>query len=59
MSVSSEWLVTNEFEEIVFSQGLFNLKEIREQTVITIENHEERCRISEPDPGLCARGDDM
>jgi phosphatidylglycerol lysyltransferase len=41
-SVSDEWLKLTEREEIIFSQGMFVEKEIKEQTVITIENHEEK-----------------
>jgi phosphatidylglycerol lysyltransferase len=41
-AVSDEWLKLTEREEIVFSQGTFNEKEIKEQTVITVENSEEK-----------------
>ena len=41
-AVSDEWLKLTEREEIIFSQGMFVEKEIKEQTVITIENSEEK-----------------
>jgi phosphatidylglycerol lysyltransferase len=41
-AVSEEWLKITEREEIVFSQGMFVESEIKEQTVISIENHEEK-----------------
>jgi len=41
-AVSEEWLKLTEREEIIFSQGMFVEKEIKEQTVITIENREEK-----------------
>jgi phosphatidylglycerol lysyltransferase len=41
-AVSDEWLKLTGRNEIVFSQGMFVEKEIKEQTVITIENHEEK-----------------
>lgn len=41
-AVSDEWLKLTDREEIVFSQGMFVEKEIKEQTVITIENREEK-----------------
>ena len=41
-AVSTEWLKLTEREEIVFSQGMFVEKEIKEQTIITVENKEEK-----------------
>jgi phosphatidylglycerol lysyltransferase len=41
-AVSDEWLRLTEREEIIFSQGMFVETEIKEQTVISIENHEEK-----------------
>lgn len=41
-SVSDEWLVETEREEIVFSQGMFIWDELKNQTIITIENEEEK-----------------
>lgn len=41
-AVSEEWLRLTGREEIVFSQGRFDEKEIKEQTVITVENSEEK-----------------
>jgi phosphatidylglycerol lysyltransferase len=41
-AVSDEWKKLTEREEIIFSQGMFVEKEIKEQTVISIENSEEK-----------------
>jgi len=41
-AVSDEWLKLTERSEIIFSQGMFVEKEIKEQTVITVENREEK-----------------
>ena len=41
-SVSDEWLTQTGRQEIVFSQGMFVEKEIKQQTIITVENHEEK-----------------
>jgi len=41
-AVSNEWLNMTGREEIIFSQGMFVEKEIKEQTVISIENKEEK-----------------
>ncbi len=41
-SVSDEWLKETEREEIVFSQGMFVWEELKLQTIITVENHEEK-----------------
>jgi phosphatidylglycerol lysyltransferase len=41
-AVSDEWLRLTEREEIIFSQGMFIEKEIKEQTVISVENKEEK-----------------
>jgi phosphatidylglycerol lysyltransferase len=41
-AVSDEWLRTLEREELVFSQGIFDEQEIKQQTVLTIENEEEK-----------------
>ncbi len=41
-SVSDDWLADTEREEIVFSQGMFNAVELKQQTIVTIENAEER-----------------
>lgn len=40
-SVSDDWLNNTGRHEIIFSQGVFNEKEIKNQTVITVENNEE------------------
>jgi phosphatidylglycerol lysyltransferase len=41
-SVSGEWLEENEFREQVFSQGIFDIHELKNHMIITIENHEEK-----------------
>jgi phosphatidylglycerol lysyltransferase len=41
-AVSEEWLKLSGRDEIVFSQGMFDEKEIKGQTVITVENLEEK-----------------
>jgi phosphatidylglycerol lysyltransferase len=41
-TVSDEWLKVTGRTEIIFSQGMFVEKEIKEQTVITVENREEK-----------------
>ncbi len=41
-SVSDEWLNYTERHEIVFSQGMFDWKELKQQTIITVENPEEK-----------------
>jgi len=41
-SVSDEWLVDTERDEIVFSQGMFDWEELKNQTIITVENAEEK-----------------
>jgi phosphatidylglycerol lysyltransferase len=41
-AVSDEWLKFTGRNEIVFSQGMFVEKEIKQQTVITVENREEK-----------------
>ncbi len=41
-AVSDEWLATNHREEIIFAQGMFLEEEIKYQTVITVENNEEK-----------------
>jgi phosphatidylglycerol lysyltransferase len=41
-AVSDEWLRLTDRDEIIFSQGMFVEKEIKEQTVISIENKEEK-----------------
>nr|WP_068891742.1 phosphatidylglycerol lysyltransferase domain-containing protein [Pedobacter panaciterrae] len=41
-SVSDEWLEETEREEIVFSQGMFIWDELKNQTIITVENTEEK-----------------
>jgi len=41
-SVSDEWLEDTEREEIVFSQGMFDWDELKNQTIITVENAEEK-----------------
>lgn len=41
-TVSNEWLHSTNRREIVFSQGVFNETEIKQQTVLTVENTEEK-----------------
>jgi phosphatidylglycerol lysyltransferase len=41
-AVSDEWLKATGREEITFSQGVFSEQEIKQQTVITVENSEEK-----------------
>jgi phosphatidylglycerol lysyltransferase len=41
-SVSDEWLKYTERNEIVFSQGMFAWQELKQQTLITVENTEEK-----------------
>ncbi|WP_158799507.1 phosphatidylglycerol lysyltransferase domain-containing protein [Pedobacter sp. L105] len=41
-NVSDEWLAETEREEIVFSQGMFIWDELKKQTIITVENSEEK-----------------
>jgi phosphatidylglycerol lysyltransferase len=41
-SVSDEWLLYSGRSEIVFSQGMFVWNELKQQTIITVENAEEK-----------------
>lgn len=41
-SVSDEWLNSTGRSEIVFSQGMFAWQELKQQTLITVENDEEK-----------------
>jgi len=41
-SVSDEWLADTDREEIVFSQGMFDWEELKGQSIITVENAEEK-----------------
>ena len=41
-SVSDEWLIDTGRQEIVFAQGMFVWEELKQQTVITAENAEEK-----------------
>ncbi|MHB1178723.1 MAG: phosphatidylglycerol lysyltransferase domain-containing protein [Daejeonella sp.] len=41
-SVSDEWLADTDREEIVFSQGMFIWDELKYQTIIAVENTEEK-----------------
>ncbi len=40
--VSDEWLISMDREELVFSQGMFDWDELKEQTIITLENADEQ-----------------
>jgi len=39
---SDEWLDSTKREEIIFSQGMFRWNELKNQTIITVENSEEK-----------------
>ena len=41
-AVSDEWLDSTKREEIIFSQGMFRWNELKNQTIITVENSEEK-----------------
>ena len=41
-AVSDEWLDNMDRSEIIFSQGMFNWDELKNQTIITVENSEEK-----------------
>ena len=41
-SVSDEWLEETGRSEIIFSQGMFDWNELKQQTLITVENSEEK-----------------
>ena len=41
-SVSDEWLADTDRSEIVFSQGMFLWEELKQQTILTVENAEEK-----------------
>jgi len=41
-SVSDEWLNDMERTEIIFSQGMFDWAELKQQTIITVESPEEK-----------------
>ncbi|HEY5510238.1 MAG TPA: phosphatidylglycerol lysyltransferase domain-containing protein [Prolixibacteraceae bacterium] len=41
-SVSDDWLYDTGRSEIIFSQGMFDWEELKQQTLITVENSEER-----------------
>ena len=41
-SVSDDWLVDTGRSEIIFSQGMFVWEELKQQTLLTVENSEER-----------------
>ena len=41
-AVSDEWLMDTERSEIIFSQGMFVWEELKQQTIITVENAEEK-----------------
>jgi len=41
-AVSDEWLISTGRSEIIFSQGMFEWEELKQQTIITVENAEEK-----------------
>ncbi|WP_207422852.1 phosphatidylglycerol lysyltransferase domain-containing protein [Desertivirga brevis] len=40
--VSDDWLKSTQREEIVFTQGMFSWEELKNQTIITVENEDEK-----------------
>jgi len=41
-TVSEEWLDQQDYSELVFAQGMFSVAELKNQTIITVENAEEK-----------------
>ena len=41
-SVSNEWQKERNYDELVFSQGMFDSEELRDQTIMVVENQEEK-----------------
>lgn len=41
-SVSDEWLITLNRDEMTFSQGVFDGEDLKQQTIITLENDDEK-----------------
>jgi phosphatidylglycerol lysyltransferase len=41
-TVSNEWLTDMDYDELAFSQGVFDMDELKNHTIITIENDEEK-----------------
>jgi len=41
-SVSNEWQKERHYDELVFSQGIFDAGELKKQTIIVVENQEEK-----------------
>ncbi len=41
-SVSDDWLAETDRSEIIFSQGMFDWEELKQQTLVTVENSEEK-----------------
>jgi phosphatidylglycerol lysyltransferase len=41
-SVSDEWLYEQDYSELVFAQGRFNIAELKHHTIIAVENEEEK-----------------
>ncbi len=41
-SVSGDWLYDTERSEIIFSQGMFDWEELKQQIILTVENSEEK-----------------
>lgn len=57
-AVSDEWLYSTNRDEIIFSQGMFRWNELKNQTIITVENSEEKVIaflniIPDSTPGEC------
>jgi phosphatidylglycerol lysyltransferase len=41
-TVSNEWLIDMDYDELAFSQGVFDITELKNHSIITIENDEEK-----------------
>jgi len=41
-AVSDEWIETTGYDEMVFSQGIFDKEELRHQTILALENDDEK-----------------
>ena len=41
-SVSDDWLNQQDYSELIFAQGRFDISELKYQTIITVENEEEK-----------------
>ncbi|MCF2444219.1 phosphatidylglycerol lysyltransferase domain-containing protein [Dyadobacter sp. CY345] len=41
-AVSDEWIETTGYDEMVFSQGIFDKEELRQQTILALENEDDK-----------------